>query len=147
MSRPRRRRRAEGEARRVWAASLSPPPEDPAAAAEPCQHTWGEPEAVSLSHGTRDPVRVCPACQGFIPVCRGCGGYHLVHLGEDGEYSMAPWVSTAWLREHGCSGREFGQVPIPLVRTASRQEPATFVLATYGEIDGEPGSYELQWFS
>ena len=60
---------------------------------------------------------------------------------------MPPWVSEAWLKEHGCSGREFGRVPIPFARMSPSYEPATFVLATYGEVEGEPGSYEFRWFS
>ncbi len=48
--------------------------------------------------------------------------------------------------EHGSAGRDFGDVPVPLVRTPADYEPPMFDLATYGEIDREPGRYELEWF-
>ena len=41
----------------------------------------------------------------------------------------------------------FGDVPVPSVRTPIDHEPPMFDLATYGEIDGEPGRYQLEWFS
>ena len=40
----------------------------------PCKNTWGEPETVSFSCGSRDEVKVCTTCQGFAPRCEGCGG-------------------------------------------------------------------------
>jgi hypothetical protein len=62
-------------------------------------------------------------------------------------YSMPWWVSELWLKEHGCRRRDLGDVPIPFVWMPDFNEPPMFNLATYGEIDGEPGGYELQWFS
>ena len=59
----------------------------------------------------------------------------------------APRVSESWLKEHGCAGEKFGDVPIPFVRTPADYEISMFDLATYGEIDGEPGCYELECFS
>ena len=47
-------------------------------------------------------------------------------------------------KEHGCAGEAFGDVPVPSVRTPTDYEPPMFDLATYGEIDGEPGRYELE---
>lgn len=59
-----------------------------------------------------------------------------------------PWgVSESWLKEHGCRCRDFGEVPIPFVWMPGGNCPPEFDLATYGEIEGEPGSYELEWFS
>ena len=59
----------------------------------------------------------------------------------------APLVSEAWLKEHGCARRDLGDVPIPFVWMPDASYPLEFDLATYGEIDGEPGCYELEWFS
>ena len=132
------------KARRVWVASLPPPPlEGP----EPCTHTWGEPVTVSFSCDSRDVIRVCAACQGFVRRCKGCRRFHLVYQGQGGEYSMPPWVSESWLKEHGCARRDLGDVPIPFVWVPDFNEPPMFDLATYGEINGEPGCYELESFS
>ena len=60
---------------------------------------------------------------------------------------MPWWVSEAWLKEHGCRRRDLGDVPIPFVWMPDSGEPPMFDLATYREIDGEPGSYQLEWFS
>ena len=60
---------------------------------------------------------------------------------------MPPWVSESWLKEHGCVGENFGDIPIPLVRMPPDYEPAAYELAIYEEIEGEPGRYELEWFS
>ena len=79
--------------------------------------------------------------------CKRCRGYHMVYEGQGGEYSMPWWVSESWLKEHGCAGEAFLDVPVPSVRTPTDYEPPMFDLATYGEIDGEPGRYELEWFS
>ena len=75
------------KARGVWAASLPPPPlEGP----DPCTHTWGEPVTVSFSCDSRDVIRVCAACQGFVRRCKRCRRFHLVYQGQGGEYSMPP---------------------------------------------------------
>ena len=109
---------------------------------------WGEPETVSFScGGSRDVIRVCETCQGFVRRCKRCRGFHLVYEGQGGEYLMPPWVSESWLKEHGCAGEKFGDVPIPFVRTPADYEISMFDLAIYGEIDREPGCYELEWFS
>ena len=135
----------ERKARRVWAARL--PLTDLDAGPEPCRHTWGEPETVSFSEGSRDEIRVCATCQGFVHRYRKCRGYHLANVGLGGEYSMPPWVCEAWLKEHGCRREEFGDVPIPLVRMPGGYETPMFDLATYGEMEDQPGGYELRWFS
>ena len=137
----------ERKARRVWAASLPPPLLETSEGPEPCRHSWGEPEAVSFSCGSRDEIRVCAKCQGFVHRCKRCRGYHMVYEGRGGEYSMPSWVSESWLKEHGCADEAFGDVPVPSVRTPIDHEPPMFDLATYGEIDGEPGRYQLEWFS
>ena len=70
------------KARRVWAASLPPPPlEGP----EPCTHTWGDPVTVSFSCDSRDVIRVCAACQGFVRRCKRCRRFHLVYQGQGGD--------------------------------------------------------------
>ena len=79
--------------------------------------------------------------------CKRCRGHHLAYEGQSGVYAMPPWVSESWLIEHACTRRDFGDVPIPLVWMPDANEFPEFDLATYGEIDGEPGSYELEWFS
>jgi len=140
----------ERKARRVWAASLPPPPvELPEGRPEPCRHTWREPERVSFSGcgNDVDVIKVCEACQGFVRRCKRCRGHHLVYEGQGGVYAMPPWVSESWLKEHGCARRDFGDVPIPFVWMPDANEFPEFDLATYWEIDGEPGSYELEWFS
>ena len=60
---------------------------------------------------------------------------------------MPPWVSESWLKERGCAGENFGDIPIPFVRMPPDYEPAAYELAIYEEIEGEPGCYELEWFS
>ena len=60
---------------------------------------------------------------------------------------MPWWVSESWLKEHRCARRDLGDVPIPFVWMPEGCELPEFDLATYGEIDGEPGRYELEWFS
>ena len=60
---------------------------------------------------------------------------------------MPWWVSESWLKERGCTDRDFGDVPIPFVWMPHRNEPPMFDLAAYGEIDGEPGHHKVQWFS
>ena len=60
---------------------------------------------------------------------------------------MPWWVSESWLREHGSGGREFGDVTVPFVWMPDANEPPMFDFATYGQIDDQPGSYELKWFS
>ena len=84
MTRPKRlrgarKRRAAREARelrarRVWAASLSPPPPYVNAGHGPCRHTWKDSETVSLSSGSRDEIRVCTMCQGFVIGARASVG-------------------------------------------------------------------------
>ena len=71
----------------------------------------------------------------------------MVFQGLGGEYAMPWWVSEAWLKERGCARRELGEVPIPFVWTPDGNYLPEFDLATYREIDGEPGRYELEWFS
>ena len=72
----------------------------------------------------------------------------MVCIGRGGEHAMPWWVSESWLKEHGCARRELGDVPIPFVwMPGGGNYLPQFDLATYGEIDGEPGSYELQWLS
>ena len=139
----------ERKAKRVWAASLPPPPPELGEGPEPCKHTWGDPVRVNFSGGGLDEgiIRICETCQGFVRRCKRCREFHLAYQGQGGEYSM-PWrVSEAWLRENGCRRRDLGYVPIPFVGMPDGNYPPEFDLATYGEIDGEPGSYELQWFS
>ena len=102
----------------------------------------GEPWTVSFSCDSRDVIRVCGTCQGFVRRCKRCRGFHLVYEGQGGEYSMPWWVSESWLKEHGCARRDLGDVPIPFVWMPDFNEPPIFDLATYGEIDGEPGRYE-----
>ena len=63
------------------------------------------------------------------------------------EYSMPPWVSESWLKEHGCRREKFGDVPIPFVWIPDGYQLPEFDLAIYGEIEGEPGHYEFEWFS
>ena len=64
----------ERKARRVWAASLPPPLLETSEGPEPCRHSWGEPEAVSFSCGSRDEIRVCAKCQGFVHRLRDAVG-------------------------------------------------------------------------
>ena len=80
-------------------------------------------------------------------MCKGCGEYHLVHEGKGGEYVLPPWVSESWLKKHGCTGENFGDIPIPFVRMPADYELPMFVLPTYRAIDDQPERYELQWFS
>lgn len=114
---------------------------------EPCRHTWGEPVTASFSSGDSEVIRVCETCQGFTNRCKRCRGFHLVCVGQGGEHSMPWWVDEEWLREHGCARRNLEDVPIPFVWMPDFDEPPMFDLASYGEIDGEPGRYELEWFS
>ena len=137
----------ERKARRVWAASLPPPPLELSEGPEPCTHTWGEPVAIGFSCDSRDVIRVCDTCQGFVRRCTRCRRFHLVYQGQGGEYSMPLWVSESWLKERGCARRDLGDVPIPFVWMPDASYPPEFDLATYGEIDGEPGCCELEWFS
>ena len=51
------------------------------------------------------------------------------------------------MKERGCVGENFGDIPIPFVRMPPDYEPPALDLAIYEEIDGEPGSYELEWFN
>ena len=105
----------ERKARHVWASGLPPPPLDASEGPERCRHTWGDPVAVSFSCDSRDVIRVCEPCQGFVRRCKRCRRFHLVYQGQGGEYSMPWWVSESWLKEHGCTRRDFGDVPIPFV--------------------------------
>ena len=66
---------------------------------------------------------------------------------KGGQYVMPSWVSESWLKEHGRARRDFGDVPLPFVWMPDANELPMFDLATYGEIDGEAGRYELEWFS
>ena len=132
---------------RVWAHSLPPPPTELIEGPEPCTHTWGEPVHVSFSRGDHAVLKVCETCQGFVQRCKRCRRFHMVYKGQGGEYAM-PWsVSESWLKEHGCARRDFGDVPIPFVWMPDGNYSPEFDLSSYGEINGEPGSYELEWFS
>lgn len=135
------------KARRVWAGSLLPPPGELSEGPAPCQHRWGEPETVSFSGGDQDVIRICETCNGFVRRCKRCRRFHLVYAGTGGEYAMPWWVSEDWLREHGCSRRELGEVPIPFVWMPDGDGPPEFDLASYGETEDQPGGCELQWFS
>ncbi len=137
----------ERKARRVWAHSLPPPHLELSEGPEPCTHTWGEPVHVSFSRGDHAVLKVCETCQGFVRRCKRCRRFHLVDKGQGGEYSMPPWVSESWLKEHRCARRDLGDVPIPFVWMPDASYLPEFDLATYREIGREPGSYELQWFS
>lgn len=137
----------ERDCRLVWAASLPLPTPGLGDGPKPCKHTWGEPEAVRTPGGGSDETTVCSTCGGFVSRCRRCSRYHLVDEGRGGEYMMLPWVTESWLTEHGCAAENFGDVPIPFVRMPPDYEPSAFELAIYEETDGEPGHYELQWFS
>ena len=43
---------------------------------------------VSFSCDSRDVIRVCEPCQGFVRRCKRCRRFHLVYQGQGGEYSM-----------------------------------------------------------
>ena len=135
----------ERKARRVWAASL--PLSDLNTGPESCRHSWGDPEKVSFSLGAQDVIRVCEKCSGLVLRCRRCRRFHLVYVGTGGEHAMPPWVSEEWQEEHGCARREFGEVPIPFVWMPGGNGPPEFDLASYGEMEEQPGRYELEWFS
>ena len=60
---------------------------------------------------------------------------------------MPPWVCESWLKEHGCAGEEFGDVPIPFIWMPTKYKLPMFDLATYRAIDDQLERYELQWFS
>ena len=147
-----RKRREAREAkerkdRRVPAFSVLPPPSELREGPEPCTHTWGEPANVSFSGGDHAVLRVCETCQGFMRRCKRCRRFHMVYRGQGGEYAMPWWVSEAWLKEYGCARRELGEVPIPFVWAPDADHFPEFDLATYREIEGERGRYELEWFS
>ena len=137
----------ERKARRVPALSLLPPLPGLSKRPEPCTHTWGEPIHVNFSRSDHAVLRVCETCQVFVRRCKRCRRFHLVCQGQGGEYVMPLWVSASWLKEHGCARRDLGDVPIPFVSMPDDNRPPEFDLATYAEIEGVPGSYELQWFS
>ena len=84
---------------------------------------WGDPVAVSFSCDSRDVIRVCEPCQGFVRRCKRCRRFQLVYQGQGGEYSMPWWVSESWLKEHGCTRRDFGDVPITFVWMPAGSEP------------------------
>ena len=71
----------------------------------------------------------------------------MVYKGQGGEYAMPWWVSEVWLKEHRCARGDLDEVPIPFVWTPEASYFPEFDLPTYREIDGEPGRYELEWFS
>ena len=137
----------ERKERRVPAFNVLPPPPELREGPEPCTHTWGEPENFSFSAGDHAVLRVCETCRGFVRRCKRCRRFHVVYKGQGGEYAMPWWVSEEWLKEHGCARRELGEVPIPFVWTPDADYFPEFDLATYREIEGEPGRYELEWFS
>ena len=137
----------ERKERRVPAFSVLPPPPELRDGPEPCTHTWGQPVNVSFSAGDHAVLRICETCRGFVRRCKRCRRFHMVYSGQGGEYAMPWWVSEAWLKEHGCARRELGEVPIPFVWTPDADRFPEFDLATYREVEGESGSYELVWFS
>ena len=141
------RRRGKPGSARPGGSGRPPPPPDLDTGPYPCQHTWGEPETVRFSPDSRDEIQVCEKRQGFVHRCWKCRGYHLVQEGQDCEYSMPPWVSELWQREHGCRGEKFGDLIIPFVRMPTGHDPPMFDLATNGEMEDQPGGYELWWFS
>ena len=47
------------------------------------------------------------------------------------------------MKERGCTGENFGDIPIPFVRMPPDYKPGADDLAIYGE----PGRDELEWFS
>ena len=51
------------------------------------------------------------------------------------------------MKAHGCARMDFGDVSIPFLWMPNSNELPKFDFATYGEIDGEPGHYELEWFN
>ena len=71
----------------------------------------------------------------------------MVYKGAGVEYSRPWWVSEEWLKEHGCARRNLGEVPIPIVSTPNASYLPEVDLATYREIEGESGRYELELFS
>lgn len=137
----------ERKNRRVPAFDVLPPPPELREGPEPCTHTWGDPEHVSFSRADHAVIRVCETCQGFVRRCKRCRRFHMVYQGQGGEYAMPWWVSEEWLKERRCARRELGEVPIPFVWMPDTIYLPEFDLATYREIDGEPGRYELEWFS
>ena len=137
----------ERKDRRIPAFSVLPAPPELREGPAPCTHTWGEPVNVSFSRGDHAVLRVCETCQGFVRRCKRCRRFHLVYKGQGDEYSMPWWVSEEWLKEHECARRNRGEVPIPFVSTPDASYLPEFDLATYREIEGEPGRYELEWFS
>ena len=44
----------------------------------------GDPVAVSFSCDSRDVIRVCEPCQGFVRRCKRCRRFHLVYQGPGG---------------------------------------------------------------
>lgn len=48
---------------------------------------------------------------------------------------------------HGCRRRDLRDVPRPFVWMPDLNELPIFDCATYEEINGESGSYELEWLS
>ena len=114
---------------------------------EPCTHAWGEPVHVSFSRGDHAVLRICETCQGFVRRCKRCRSFDLVSKGQGGKYSLPSWVTEEWLKEHRCARRDLGEVAIPFVSTPDDIYLPEFDLATYSEIEGEPGRYEQEWFS
>ena len=60
---------------------------------------------------------------------------------------MPWWVSESWLRSTGAPGGISETCPYRSCGCLLEANPQMFDLATYGEIDGEPGRYQLEWFS
>ena len=60
---------------------------------------------------------------------------------------MPWWVSEEWLKENRCARRDIDEVPIPFVSMPAASYLPEFGVATHREIEGEPGLYELEWFS
>ena len=57
----------ERKARRVWAASLPPPPIELIEGPKPCPHSWGDPVRANFSGEGLDVdvIRVCETCHGY----------------------------------------------------------------------------------
>ncbi len=94
-----------------------------------------------------DVIKFCKTCQGFVRRGKRSRGHHLAYQEKSGVYTVPWWVSVSWLEEYGCHRRDFGEVPIPFVWMRDANEFPELDLATCGQIDGEPRSYELEWFS